>query len=155
MPDLSEVKRKWQPVGRLWPILAAAGSCRSRAQFTDVTGDYATVLQNGLNEDLGKLVAMRAFYDSSVTVDPDEFDLFTSRILEGHDSKLRVIWCPHVNRDERAEFERRQREGVGRLFHQDLGHDRSVVSVPRARRIFPGPLLDHRLEASGDAWHGP
>jgi len=53
---------------------------------------------------------MRAFYDSSVTVDPDEFDLFTSRIPEGHDSKLRVIWCPHVNRDERAEFERRQRE---------------------------------------------
>jgi CHASE1-domain containing sensor protein len=55
----------------------------ARAQFTDVAGDYATVLQNGLNEDLGKLVAMRAFYDSSVTVDPDEFDLFTAASWRG------------------------------------------------------------------------
>ncbi|HAN63674.1 MAG TPA: hypothetical protein DCQ79_07400 [Rhizobiales bacterium] len=90
---------------RLWPILAAAclglavaisswfavsawEERLAKAQFNDVAGDYASALQNGLDEDLGKLVAMRAFYDSSVVVDPDEFDLFTSRILEGHDSKL-------------------------------------------------------------------
>jgi len=112
---------------RLWPILAAAclglavaisswfavsawEERLAKAQFNDVAGDYASALQNGLDEDLGKLVAMRAFYDSSVVVDPDEFDLFTSRILEGHDSKLRVIWCPRVSRDERAEFERKQSE---------------------------------------------
>ncbi|HCL62544.1 MAG TPA: hypothetical protein DIC31_08725 [Rhizobiales bacterium] len=89
---------------RLWPILAAAclglavaisswfavsawEERLAKAQFNDVAGDYASAL-HGLDEDLGKLVAMRAFYDSSVVVDPDEFDLFTSRILEGHDSKL-------------------------------------------------------------------
>jgi diguanylate cyclase (GGDEF)-like protein len=127
MSDLSEVKRKWQPVGHIWPILAAAclglavaisawfavsvwEERLAKAQFIDVAGDYATALQNGVDEYLRKFVAVRAFYDSSVEVDPDEFALFTSRILEGHDGKLRVIWCPRVKRNERAEFESKQRE---------------------------------------------
>ena len=94
MPDLPHVRRKWQPIGQLWPILAAAcfglvvAICAwfavsiweerlARAKFNDVAGDYAEVLQNGLDEYLGKIVAVRAFYDASVEVDPDEFALFT------------------------------------------------------------------------------
>ena len=53
---------------------------------------------------------MRAFYDASVEVDADEFDLFTSQITAGYDETMRLIWAPRVTRDERAEFERKQRE---------------------------------------------
>jgi CHASE1-domain containing sensor protein len=98
MPDLSEFTRKWQPVRLFWPIVAAAcvglavavsawfavsiwEERLARAKFTAVAGDYASVLQNGIDEYLGKILAVRAFYDASVEVDPDEFNLFTSRIL--------------------------------------------------------------------------
>jgi diguanylate cyclase (GGDEF)-like protein len=114
-------------VGHLWPILAAAclglavavsawfavsvwEERLARAKFTDIAGDHATVLQNGLDEYLGELLSVRAFYDASREVDGDEFALFTSQILDGQNSRMRVIWCPHVNRNERAEFERKQIE---------------------------------------------
>ncbi len=114
-------------MGQFWPIVAAGcfglvvavsawlavsvwEERLARAKFNDVAGDYATVLQNGLDEYLGKLVAVRAFYDSSVEVDPDEFALFTSQILDGLTGKMRVIWCPHVSREERAAFEHKQIE---------------------------------------------
>jgi CHASE1-domain containing sensor protein len=55
-------------------------------------------------------VAVRAFYDSSHVVDPDEFELFTGRLLQGQTSMMRVTWSPRVARDDRAEFERKARE---------------------------------------------
>jgi diguanylate cyclase len=127
MPDLSEFTRKWQPVRLFWPIVAAAcvglavavsawfavsiwEERLARAKFTAVAGDYASVLQNGIDEYLGKILAVRAFYDASVEVDPDEFNLFTSRILEGQGGKMRVTWSPRVTSDERAAFESKERQ---------------------------------------------
>jgi CHASE1-domain containing sensor protein len=155
MPDLSEVKRKWQPVGHIWPILAAA--CLGlavaisawlavsaweerlpKAQFNDVAGDYATVLQNGLDAYLGKLLAVRAFYDSSVEVDPDEFVLFTGRILEGHDGKLRVTWSPLVTSEERAAFESKAREqGFGDFAIRTWAASGPLSPAPERDEYFP------------------
>lgn len=127
MPDLSEYTRKRPPRRQAWPLIAT--TCLgltvaisawfavsiweerlARTKFTAVAGDYASVLQNGLDDFLDKITALRAFYDASVEVDPDEFSLFTSQINRGEDDVLRLIWCPRVSRDERAEFERKRRE---------------------------------------------
>src|SRR6185369_1225186 len=40
----------------------------------------------------------------------DEFRLFTGKILSGYEEAMRLVWCPRVARDERAEFEREARE---------------------------------------------
>jgi diguanylate cyclase (GGDEF)-like protein len=125
MPDLPDIKRTWQPIGQLWPILAAAcfglfvavsawfvvsvwEERLARAKFNDVAQDYAEALQNGLNEYLGKILAVRAFYDASNDVNEREFALFTHQILDGQTGKMRILWCPRVIRDERAAFEREQ-----------------------------------------------
>ena len=125
MPDLPQVRRKWQPIVQLWPILGAAcfglvvAICAwfavsiweerlSRAKFNDTAEDYAEVLQNGLDDYLSKIVAVRAFYEASVEVEPEEFALFTNQILDGQTGKMRILWCPHVTQAERAEFERAQ-----------------------------------------------
>jgi len=114
-------------VGHSWPILAAAclglavavsawfavsawEERLAKANFNNVAGNYASVLQNGLNDYLDKILAVRAFYDASVEVDADEFELFTSRVLGTHGGKMRLIWCPRVTRDERAAFEHKARE---------------------------------------------
>lgn len=78
----------------------------ARAKFNDTAGDYSTVLQNGLNEYLDKIRALRAFFDASDWVDSTEFTLFTTQILQGHGGIMRLVWCPRVDRDERASFER-------------------------------------------------
>ncbi|MGH9807317.1 MAG: CHASE domain-containing protein, partial [Terriglobia bacterium] len=127
MLELTPIKRQWQPIGHLWPLLGAAclgiavavsawlavsvwEERLANAKFNDVAGDYAAVLQSGLDEYLDKLRDTRAFYDASVEVDPDEFDLFTSQITAGHDDAMRLVWAPHITRYERAEFERKERE---------------------------------------------
>jgi diguanylate cyclase (GGDEF)-like protein len=125
--ELTPAKRRWTPAGHLWPVVGAAclGAIvalsswfavsvwedrLAKAKFTNVAGDYATVLQNGLDQYLGKILAVRAFYDASVEVDPDEFDLFTRQITAGNDEAMRLVWAPRVTRDERAAFERKVRE---------------------------------------------
>jgi len=126
MPDLPHVRRKWQPIGQLWPILAAAcfglvvAICAwfavsiweerlSRTKFNNTAQDYAEVLQNGLDDYLSKIVAVRAFYEASVEVEPEEFALFTKQILAGQTDKMRILWCPHV-----TQAERRVRASAGR-----------------------------------------
>jgi CHASE1-domain containing sensor protein len=95
-------------VSHAWPIVAAAclglavavsawfavsiwEERLARAKFTAVAGDYASVLQNGLDDFLGKILALRAFYDSSVEVDPNEFSLFTSQINREHGDVMRLL----------------------------------------------------------------
>ena len=127
MPDLSETGRKWQRGRHFLPLFAAGcfGIAVSvsawlavsvweerlaKANFDNIAGNYASVLQNGLDDYLSEIVAVRAFYDASVGVDPDEFQLFTGRILKGHAGKMWVTWSPRVTGDERAAFERKARE---------------------------------------------
>src|SRR5262249_17458821 len=130
MPDLPDLRRKWLSVGPFWPIVAAGcfglvvavsawfavsiwKERLAKAKFNNVAGDYPAVLQTGLDTYLSKIVAVRAFYEASVEVDPDEFKLFTSQILDGQSNRMRVIWCPYVTREGRAAFERKQ---IGRGF---------------------------------------
>ena len=127
MNDLSEVSSKRQPMAQIGPLLAvgALGAALAvaawvavsaweqrlaKAKFNDVAGDYATVLQHGLDQYFKKIRALRAFYDASVGVDRQEFTLFTSQILTGYRDTMRLLWLPRVGRDERSamEFEARK-----------------------------------------------
>ena len=74
-------------------------------------------LQHGFEQYLGRLLAVRAFYDASNEVDAAEFDLFTSRILEGHGGRMRVMWSPRITREDRIAFEYEgQAAGRGGFF---------------------------------------
>jgi hypothetical protein len=63
----------------------------AKARFNAVAGDYATVLQSGLNGYLDKIRALRAFYDASQGVNRREFDLFTNQILSRYGSAMRLL----------------------------------------------------------------
>jgi diguanylate cyclase (GGDEF)-like protein len=127
MPDLSEMMSKRRPMAHAWPLLVVAGlglavaiaawmavavweERLAKAKFNDVAGDYATVLQNGLNAYLDKIRALRALYDASDGVNRREFYLFTSQILAGHLDTMRLVWCPRVGGNERGTFEREVRD---------------------------------------------
>jgi diguanylate cyclase (GGDEF)-like protein len=156
MTDLSEfTRKKWQPARHVWPIMAAA--CLGlavavaswfavsvweerlvRTRFVALAGDYATVLQSGLDEYLGKILALRAFYNASHGVDPGEFAIFTRQITLGYEDAMRLVWCPRVTRDERGEFERRARMEGLRDFHIRTWALKDPMAISPARdEYFP------------------
>jgi CHASE1-domain containing sensor protein len=155
MLDAFEAGTKWRRRRHVLPILAVAclgvvvalsswlavsiwEGRLAKASFANVAGDYAAVLQNGLDQYLAKMIVMRAFYDSSVTVDPDEFDVFTGRILEGETSMMRVTWSPRVTRDERAEFERKAKgQGLANYEIKDWAPDGALAPAPERSDYFP------------------
>ena len=121
MHELPEAIGKRRPMARFWPLVAVSALGLSvavaswiavsvwedrlvKATFNDVAGDYVAVLQNGLNEYLGKVISVRAFFDASTAVDRQEFSVFTSQILEGHGEAMRLVWCPRVTGDGREAF---------------------------------------------------
>ena len=72
MPDLSEYSRKWRPASHALPIVAAAllglavavsawfavsvwEQRLARAKFNAVAGNYASILQNGLDDFLANI----------------------------------------------------------------------------------------------------
>jgi len=127
MHDFSETIGKRVRLAQIWSLLAvgllglavaiAAWTALSvweerlaRAKFNDTAGDYATVIQNGLDEYLDKIRALGAFFDASDSIDATEFGLFTDQILRGYGDTMRLLWCPRVGRDERASFEREARD---------------------------------------------
>jgi CHASE1-domain containing sensor protein len=128
MTDLPDIRSNWSAGRHFIPIIGTAcvgvavavaawfavsawEARLARVTFNNIAGDYASVLQNGVDQYLGKLVAARAFYDASVKVDADEFELFTNRLLHGQTAMMRITWSPRVTHDERAAFETRARTG--------------------------------------------
>ena len=110
----------------------------AKAAFTNIAGDYAEVLQNGLDQYLGKMTVLRAFYDSSVEVDPDEFESFTGQILHGKTSIMRLTWSPYVARGERDAFVRKARQrGLQHYEIKDWTSEGNLPAAPERADYFP------------------
>src|SRR6201985_1802524 len=97
-------------IGMLLAAIAGYAVARweRRVTWTEFEGAAATQLiemQNGVNEYLGRLVTLRALFESANDdVTRSEFEVFGSRLFERHPGVLRVNWLPKVYRKERAEF---------------------------------------------------
>src|SRR5262249_53853042 len=97
-------------IGLLWSLTASVLMWRweeklANAAATETAQGHFLALQNGLNEYLSKLVALRAFFESSEQVTREEFDSFAGRLLEGQSAVQNFSWVPHVVHADRAAFE--------------------------------------------------
>ena len=174
VPDLSEYSRKWRSAGMPGrssppPVLGLPSPSRpgspssiweerlARAKFTAIAGDYASVLQNGLDDFLGKITALRAFYDASHRgrsrrVRP----IYRPDQLRARATSCACVWCPRVTREERAAFERdATRKRPRRFRHHDLVARPVRCGLAGARRIFSRSStrpLASRNERDASAW---
>ena len=121
------------------------------ARFNDVSGDYATALQHGLDHHVADIAKVRAFYDASDTVTAEEFALFTGRLLNdraharrrnggGLTSFMQIQWSPSVLGGQRTAFERAQQEG-GRKDFSITRWSLTTRAVPRSPQAQYFPVL--------------
>ena len=78
----------------------------TKAEFDRVADTQVIVMQHGMNEYVGRLVALRTLFESAnEEITRSEFETFSGRLFEKQPGVLRIAWVPRVNRKERAEYE--------------------------------------------------
>ena len=76
-------------------------------QFGVIAENHVMVLQNGLNEYVGKLRTVLALFDSSVDpITRNQFEAFTRPLLLENSAIANLSWVPRVLSSERTEHER-------------------------------------------------
>src|SRR6202140_1918162 len=97
-------------IGILLSLIAAYAVGRweqrvTAAEFEGVAATELIVLQNGINEYLSRLAALRTLFESAnEEITRSEFEVFSGRLFENHPGILRVAWLPRINRKERADY---------------------------------------------------
>ncbi len=101
----------------------------ARLQFACTAENHFMVLQNGLNEYLDKLTAVRALFDSSsAPVTRNEFEAFHPSAARRQRRHSNPSWVPRILNSERAAARTRRRNGGSYgLPHQ--GHERRRQDV--------------------------
>ena len=142
-------------------------------EFTAVAETHQLVLQNGWNEYVNKLTAVRALFESSNEVTRAEFESFTQRLLKGESAVQNLSWIPRVRRNEREAFElAARRSGVPDYQIKAMTAGDETVpspqkdeywpiyfsSLPRTSRILgvdvmSQPKLREQLQRAGDDDH--
>jgi diguanylate cyclase (GGDEF)-like protein len=111
----------------------------TKAEFEGVARTQAIVMQNGMNEYVSRLVALRTLFESAnEEITRSEFETFSARLFEQHPGILRVNWIPRMNRRERAEYEAAAiRDGISDYRVKSLGTDGSVATAAQSDEYFP------------------
>ncbi|HXH43799.1 MAG TPA: EAL domain-containing protein [Bradyrhizobium sp.] len=130
-------------VGLLFSVLGAAAVARwedrvNRIEFENAAETQAIVMQNGMNEYISRLLALRTLFESTnEEVSRSEFETFSARLFERHPGMLRIAWLPRVSRKERAEYETAAiRDGVSGYRIKALDGE-SFATAPQSDEYFP------------------
>src|SRR3984885_10863814 len=106
----------------------------TKIEFERVAETQAIILQNGMNEYVSRLVALRTLFESAnEEITRSEFETFSRRLFEQHPGILRVRWIPKIRRKERAEFEAAEiGDGISGYHIKSLVADGSVATAPQS-----------------------
>jgi len=78
----------------------------ARADFEGMAEAQAILIQNGINEYVSRLTALRTRFESAnEDITRSEYQTFSARLFEAHPGLLRVSWLPRIKRKERGEYE--------------------------------------------------
>jgi diguanylate cyclase (GGDEF)-like protein len=111
----------------------------ANAEFEGVAETQAIILQNGMNEYISRLVALRTLFESAnEEVTRSEFETFSGRLFEQHPGMLRIAWLPRINRKERAEYEAAAiNDGISGYRIKSFVDDGNYVTAPQKDEYLP------------------
>ena len=110
----------------------------AKVEFEGVAETQAIILQNGMNEYISRLMALRTLFESAnEEITRSEFETFSGRLFERHPGMLRIAWLPRVNRKERAEYEAAAvADGISGYRIKSFQQDGSYVTAPQKDEYF-------------------
>jgi CHASE1-domain containing sensor protein len=111
----------------------------TKVEFEGVAETQAIVMQNGMNEYVSRLAALRTLFESAnEEITRSEFETFSGRLFEQHPGILRVAWLPRINRKERAEYEAAAiADGISGYHIKSLAADGSLATAAQSDEYFP------------------
>jgi diguanylate cyclase (GGDEF)-like protein len=112
----------------------------SRVEFERVAETQVIVMQQGVNEYVSRLVALRTLFESAnEEITRSEFETFSGRLFQQDPGIHRLAWLPRVNRKERAEYEAAAiGDGVSGYRFKSLNPgDGSIRMAPQGDEYFP------------------
>ena len=110
----------------------------ARLEFESIAAYKAESLQNGLDQYLNKLVALRALFQSFDAVGREQFETFADQLVRDQTAILRVNWVPRVERDERIAYERTAAgDGVTDYQFKAVAEDERLSLSPEHDEYFP------------------
>jgi diguanylate cyclase (GGDEF)-like protein len=111
----------------------------TKVEFEGVAETEAIVMQNGMNEYVSRLAALRTLFESAnEEITRSEFETFSGRLFEQHPGILRVAWLPRINRKERAEYEAAAiADGISGYHIKSLAPDGSLAAAAQGDEYFP------------------
>jgi diguanylate cyclase (GGDEF)-like protein len=123
-------------------LLVSQWEDRVRIQeFHAAAENQSGILQNGINQYLGRLVALRALFESSRDeVSRRQFEIFAEDILRDQTAIQSVSWIPRVPHADRAARERAAIDGGIPGYHikaVGLGPGGSLATSPEREEYFP------------------
>jgi diguanylate cyclase (GGDEF)-like protein len=131
-------------IGLLLSLMAAYAAERwerrvTKVEFEGVASTELIVMQNGVNEYVSRLVALRTLFESAnEDVTRSEFEVFVGRLFEDHPGILRVGWLPRVNRKERADYEAAAvNDGVAGYQIKSVVVNGGFSPAPQSKEYFP------------------
>ena len=108
-------------------------------QFQVLAENHFMVIQNGLNEYVNRLRAMRALFDSTEDrVTRREFETFARPLLLENSAIVTLSWVPRVLQSERAEHERAgSAEGIAGYRIKAMEEDGRLVLSSAQSEYYP------------------
>ena len=122
-----------------WFIVSGLEDRASAAEFNLRANNMAVVLQNGVNEYLANMSALRALFESApAAVGEREFLSFSDRLLQNQLAILSLSWVPRILNEERAAHEQAaHREGGDDYRIRSVSEDGTLGPSPAAAEYFP------------------
>jgi diguanylate cyclase (GGDEF)-like protein len=120
-------------------VIVVRDDSDAERQFNVIAENHFMVLQNGLNEYVGRLRAVRAFFDSSDDgVARNEFAAFTRPLLLENAAIATLSWVPRVLDYDRAAHERAGvLQGLPDYRIKSLDSDHTLAVSPERSEYFP------------------
>ena len=113
---------------------------RAREQFAAWCEERQQLLSRSVDANIESLYGVRALFDSSQYVSPDEFEQYTTAALARHRNVRSIGYLRLVTDENREDFERQYTRVLGRPF-RILQLDASNRLVPAERRPIYAPLI--------------
>jgi diguanylate cyclase (GGDEF)-like protein len=122
-----------------WFIVSGLEDRTSAAEFNLRANNMAVVLQNGVNQYLANMSALRALIESApAAVGEREFLTFSDRLLRNHPAILSLSWVPLIPNEERAAHEQAARRESGDDYRiRSVSEDGTLGPSPAAADYFP------------------